>query len=545
MFTALAFASPIPVPPKQVRRNQSNTSRANPPPRTTPVLRAPTPAVNPSVPRLPHRPPPAPPAVRNATPIVVGAGPCGALAAAALHFRGVPCILVERESEHPPLNLVRTYPLILVQRARKFLPGFPHLADALASQMNPINMSRLVVVSNSGRRVTLPIDLSPSDGQPDKLGLRQGFVNALRKYIADHCSSVTTMYDTELTAIEVQHDGFQVHLRTKGSNSELKKLRSSLVLACDGKNSAAVQHLRNAAENGSIRSSSGFGDWQKNNLSSLMSRKTIVLNDLFCKQFYAQQFEKQPWGVIVQGAIKGEHAFRLDSVPPPPPYGLFTNGTPASVVLPSSHSLWKVRDVDKMFSLFEKNFPQLAVRDMISQESMRLFAQGRESPYGTVRRVESLVGKVGETGGIIILGDAAHSFPPDLGQGVNAVFEDVAVLAHVLDNSDEHASVKQILEAYEDQRAADVEALMRIELLGVSTSGGRSSALGRLGLVNKLVRLVLAKILRGWIYPNISEMVVEDISYSEIMRRADVTTLRLCIAAMSTGLISVLVYMLQ
>ncbi|PXF49388.1 hypothetical protein BWQ96_00704 [Gracilariopsis chorda] len=328
MLTALGFLSSTPLSPKEARRCEPMPYET--PRHRTYVVRAGTRAPIPSVPHLPEVPQPAPSVVRNTTPIVIGGGPCGALAAAVLHFRGIPCILVERQSEEPPLNVSRTYPLILVQRARKFLPGFPHLSEVLATEMKPVNMSKLIVVKESGRRITLPIDLTPSDGEPDQLGLRQGFVRALRKYIVDHCSSVTTMYDTELIALDIEKDGFQVHLSTKGTdgtNSEVKKLRTKLVLACDGKNSVAVKHLRNLASNGSVRSSQGFEDWEKNNVSSLMSRKTIVLNDLFCNEFYAQDFENQPWGVILQGAIKGKDAFRLDSVPPPRPYGPIKNGT--------------------------------------------------------------------------------------------------------------------------------------------------------------------------------------------------------------------------
>jgi 2-polyprenyl-6-methoxyphenol hydroxylase-like FAD-dependent oxidoreductase len=85
--------------------------------------------------------------------------------------------------------------------------------------------------------------------------------------------------------------------------------------------------------------------------------------------------------------------------------------------------------------------------------------------------------------GFALLGDAAHAFPPDLGQGVNSALEDVSVLLDALrgqgtalnrsDLSQEVGAVPpgggidgvalaQALKVYQRERAPAAEALARI-----------------------------------------------------------------------------------
>ena len=56
----------------------------------------------------------------------------------------------------------------------------------------------------------------------------------------------------------------------------------------------------------------------------------------------------------------------------------------------------------------------------------------------------------------LLVGDALHALPPDIGQGVNSALEDVTVLASCLGGATEAAK------AYEQRRMGDAEALVRI-----------------------------------------------------------------------------------
>ena len=43
--------------------------------------------------------------------------------------------------------------------------------------------------------------------------------------------------------------------------------------------------------------------------------------------------------------------------------------------------------------------------------------------------------------GVVLLGDAIHAFPPDLGQGVNSALQDVVVLGQALQDSQDRLEV--------------------------------------------------------------------------------------------------------
>ena len=56
--------------------------------------------------------------------------------------------------------------------------------------------------------------------------------------------------------------------------------------------------------------------------------------------------------------------------------------------------------------------------------------------------------------GIVLLGDAVHAFPPDIGEGINCALQDVAALDDALtEHSD---NIADALEAFENERLPEV-----------------------------------------------------------------------------------------
>ena len=64
---------------------------------------------------------------------------------------------------------------------------------------------------------------------------------------------------------------------------------------------------------------------------------------------------------------------------------------------------------------------------------------------------------------VVLMGDAAHTMTPILGQGLNCGLEDVAVFAQILEQH--QGNVDTALPAYNTARWPDVEALLNINEL--------------------------------------------------------------------------------
>ena len=72
----------------------------------------------------------------------------------------------------------------------------------------------------------------------------------------------------------------------------------------------------------------------------------------------------------------------------------------------------------------------------------------------------------------VLLGDAAHTMSPVLGQGLNAGLEDVAVFADCLQQH--HGNVDTALPAYNTRRLPDVQAIMTVNEVVASSDVGLS-----------------------------------------------------------------------
>jgi 2-polyprenyl-6-methoxyphenol hydroxylase-like FAD-dependent oxidoreductase len=135
-----------------------------------------------------------------------------------------------------------------------------------------------------------------------------------------------------------------------------------------------------------------------------------------------------------------------------------------NVIRIPEHDIWKIRDGNEMRKWFSKAFPRFdfsSDSSLVEQAEFDRFAEteGLRLPpcqYCPELYVASPTAK----SAVILVGDAVHTFPPDLGEGVNSGLEDVVELDDALSK---HENVGDAAKDYASRRGPEVR--FRVDML--------------------------------------------------------------------------------
>lgn len=219
-----------------------------------------------------------------------------------------------------------------------------------------------------------------------------------------------------------------------------------------------------------------------------------------------------------------------------------------TITQPVSSPLWQLSTVDQYWAAFEENFPTLPLREMVAEGAMEAFAAGSTVAFPTPLMPEALGGGVGTTG-IVLIGDAAHTFPPDLGQGVNAALEDVCVLVDLLGGGEDAGAAAvagtdpvRLAVAYHAARWDDVAALIRMMQVGAPYQYGQDKLRRAAWGLGVVARVRLANVAPALCAPPVFTAVNTTVPYAEIWRQEKATKRRLLggVLAVAAAVVAVL-----
>lgn len=272
---------------------------------------------------------------------------------------------------------------------------------------------------------------------------------------ARHDPRIRLLYGHSFTGLVDQPDG-RVGATITGPDGETITLTPDLLLGCDGLSSRVRAALGAHAQ----VPDGHFAMVEHPSLSAGLAYKVLDL----------------PPGMSVRGAAGvtplDDHrmAYLLSSVPAPrdealqlAAFPIASNQDPrsANIIRPADHRLWTLETPEALFAFLEKSFPQLDVRSVITPKQARAFLATVPGRFPVPQYAGHLHAALGTPAlQVLLIGDAAHAFPPDLGMGVNAALEDLLWLARHLENGPD--SLANACAAYETERLPQGAALVRL-----------------------------------------------------------------------------------
>jgi 2-polyprenyl-6-methoxyphenol hydroxylase-like FAD-dependent oxidoreductase len=200
----------------------------------------------------------------------------------------------------------------------------------------------------------------------------------------------------------------------------------------------------------------------------------------------------------------------------------------ANIITYPDHQIWQLKTPEAVENFFKQAFPQIPLQKMLSHQEIARFTASEGGMFPLPQYCSGLYRIWGQPENnqgtaVILLGDAVHCFPPDIGQGVNSALEDVYLLYETLAETKDNLS--QALPRYQNLRQEDIKALIRLVKISYPWQYNQNVLQKRLWSINFLLRLLLNKIFPFLISPHSFLLLQQhELSYSEILSKSDRTT---------------------
>lgn len=406
----------------------------------------------------------------NATPtfrrsaLVIGAGPVGLTAALALQklemFSEI--TIVERRSKSG-FESNKAYLYLIDKRGQKLtdlLDLTTSIADrAVSSFLFP---TLTEVLPNSVTRVQkLPVMDSPEN---EKFWIpRSELLFCLTEQIRKKndegkLTNIRLLYETACDGFHVGENG-KVHVHISAGDEGGQEVCADLMVACDGISSAVRSWLETTEPK--------FKPISLPSAAAGLRYKMLTLKHRFPlpRQDGAEPLPSVPEQKYVFRSVNQTLTARVN-------LGLLSvkgeAKRTANIICVPQHIIWQLTSFADVKQFLVESFPQIDFPSFVDDDEIERFAQSAPGVFPQpqyVEKMQTIAGRKGEEQqGIVVVGDAAHAFPPDLGQGVNSGLDDVFSLYVAL--REENCDFAKALPAYEQRRAPEAKAICRLMQFG-------------------------------------------------------------------------------
>ncbi|HMO13359.1 MAG TPA: NAD(P)/FAD-dependent oxidoreductase [Pirellulaceae bacterium] len=410
--------------------------------------------------------------------LVAGSGLVGALLAVMLGQRGYQVALYEKRPDlrKTRISAGRSINLALAERGVDALKR-AGIFSQVQTLLTPMRGRMLHAINGE-------LEFSPY-GQWDNeviYSVSRGDLNCLMMTAAEQHPNVKIYFEQLCEAVDWEKN--QVSIVDLRDNTR-RSVDFSLLIGCDGASSAVRQAI--------IKATSGTSTYD------LLDHgyKEITLP---AGPGNVHQIEREALHIWPRGG------FMLIALPNSD--GSFT----VTLFLPrkGSPSFAELQTVHAVQEFFLEQFPDACA--MIPDLSQQFFA----NPMGELGTMRCYPWSYG--GRSLILGDAAHAIVPFHGQGMNAGFEDCALLLKLLDENDEDWPAT--MELFQQRRKQDADAIANMALENYITM--RESVAQETFQLKKLLGFELERRFPDRFVPRYSMVMFRRYPYAEVFNRGNI-----------------------
>ena len=467
--------------------------------------------------------------------VVVGGGPTGLSVALLLEKRGYRNIQVlERTDVNAPEN-DRSYQFLINGRGQRLTDRL-ELTEAISKNGVPSSQFRnITVFETNGELITKATPTLDEKSIEDYWIPRVALMRVLRERV-EKSENIQVHYKVECNDMVISSDskgnvvtvyGRQVERNVVGAITpvnDIKSWEADLVIGCDGINSKVRTSLATQyPENHKFEKTTLPSDSANLRYKMLALQPKFVLKkgEIITDKYLRSTPDKGY--VIASKFTQANKRLRLGLLPVREEYPRFAN-----VITEGNHHIWKLHNKEEVQTFLQESFPQLDISMFTTPEELDRFARSKGGIFPMPQYVNSMYKTLDNSNiGIVLLGDALHAFPPDLGQGVNSGLEDVVALDEALEATND--ALKEALPLLEKKRMPEIKALCRLMQFGFPYQYNQKPIMSKLFYSNFALRIGLNKILPK-VFSKPAFFLIQDhkLSYTDILRRAHRTTARIC-----------------